>query len=220
MPPSDAPVPPATGAHLGPGLTPAPFVPGRYATAIQRSLTGTHELQLVREVSTASLVLELDRDGAARACRGWRYLMTNDGPEVQSEDRFREQAGFRGRHRVDGDAIEVELTADPSVCPTVAEHMLAPARASRWILRCVRATPDGHPTLRAPVLVCTWTGPASPERDAHVVDGLGPAGTIVLGAAPGLRVKLEGGVPGLVGEPAKVTAETATVAADAWQTPF
>ncbi len=56
-----------SAADLGPGLAPATFAPGRYATAIQRSLAGTHELQLVREASTASLALELDADGAARA---------------------------------------------------------------------------------------------------------------------------------------------------------
>lgn len=71
----------AIAADLGPGLAPAAFAPGRYATAIPRSLAGTHELQLVREASTASLALELDADGAARACRGWRYLLTNDGPD-------------------------------------------------------------------------------------------------------------------------------------------
>lgn len=210
-----------SAADLGPGLAPATFAPGRYATAIQRSLAGTHELQLVREASTASLALELDADGAARACRGWRYLLTNDGPEVQTEERFREQAGFRGSYRAHDGAVVVELRRDDEVCAPVVEHARVPGRATHLELRCVLAVPAGHPTLTAPVLVCWWLGPPSPERDALAVPGLGPEGAIVLGAAPGLRVKLDGGLPGMdARDPITLTAVVTAVADDAWASPF
>jgi hypothetical protein len=87
--PDAASVAAASGAsiELGAGLRGVPFVPGRYATVIHRRLSGTHARQLVRETSSASLALTLAADGAAQACRGWRYAMTNDGPQVHTDDR-------------------------------------------------------------------------------------------------------------------------------------
>lgn len=195
---------------LGPGLRAAPFVPGRFATVIRRQLDGGHALQRVREVASASFVLEL-RDGNARACRGWRYTMTNDGPEAHSEDRFREQAGFRGSYVERAGIVEVELTRDDGVCAPIAEYTYPPQRATTIRLACAQAAPLDHALLNAPVLVCRWQGTPAAERDAHVVEGLGPAGAIVLGAAPGLEVTVAGTPPGMteLGPPST----TATVAA-------
>jgi len=212
-----APVATPTGAtiELGAGLRGVPFVPGRYATVIHRDLSGTHARQLVRETSAASLALTLADDGTAQACRGWRYAMTNDGPRVHTDDQFREQAGFAGRWRADGDAVVVDVTADAAVCPTLAEGRLPQARATTLTLRCALAAPAGHPHLTTPVLVCRWEG-ASPERDAHVLDELGPAGAIVLGAAPGLRVTVTGAPPRLVGAPRAIAVVSEAVGDDAW----
>lgn len=69
-----------SGATLAPGLVRQPFAPGRYATAIARTLTGTHDFQLVREQSVASFALTLTDDGAATACRGWRYQRPTTAP--------------------------------------------------------------------------------------------------------------------------------------------
>ncbi len=206
---------------VGAGLRAMAFAPGRFATAIQRSQAGTHARNLVREDSTASLTLTLAADGSARACRGWRYLMTNDGPGVHTDDRFREQAGFRGTWTERAGVVVVELASDDGVCAPVGEYTTTRARATTLPLRCVLATPDGHPTLTAPVLVCEWAGAPSSEQRAHAVSGLGPVGAIVLGAAPGLRVKLEGGLPGMVSLAATtMTATVAAVADDAWTTAF
>src|SRR5690606_10882396 len=106
---------------LGADLVPSAFVPGRYAIAIQRTLHGTHALQVLDEDSTSTLVLELGADGTATACRGWRYLFRNAGPEVQTEDRYREQRGYRGRYTVVDGVAELELTIDDAVCPHVFE---------------------------------------------------------------------------------------------------
>lgn len=217
----DGPAAVAPGFDLGPGLRAVAFAPGRFAAAIQRSLSGTHARNRVREDSTASLVLELSSDGTARGCRGWRYVMTNDGPTVHTDDRFREQAGFRGRYTERGGAIDVELTRDDQVCEPVAEYALVPSRATTITLRCALAVADGHPTLTAPVLVCQWTGAASPEREAHTVAALGPPGSIVLGAAPGLRVKLGGGLPGMVStSESTITVTVDAVADGAWRSAF
>lgn len=207
----------ASGPPLAPGLVRQPFAPGRYATAIARTLTGTRDFQLVREQSVASFALTLTDDGAATACRGWRYQMTNDGPDVHTDDRFEEQVGYRGRYRQVGDDVEVELTRDDQVCAPIAVPALAPSRATTVRLRCTAATAAGHPTLSGAVLVCTWLGPPSPEQAAHAVDGLGPAGTWLLGAAPGLRLGVTGAPPELVGDPTAITATTTAIPDDAWR---
>ncbi len=210
--------PQGAAVELGAGLRRVPFVPGRYATVIHRRLSGTHARQLVRESSAASLALTLAADGDAQACRGWRYTMTNDGPRVHTTDQFREQAGFAGRWRADGDAVVVEVTADAAVCPTISEGQLPRARATTLTLRCALAEPAGHPHLTAPVLVCRWDGPPSPEREAHAVDDLGPADAIVLGAQPGLRVTVTGTPPRLIGAPRTIAVASEQVGDDAWST--
>ena len=147
--------------------------------------------------------------------------MTNDGPRVHTDDRFREQAGFRGTWIERGGVVEVEVARDDGVCAPIGEYTMTPARATALTLRCVLAAPDGHPTLTAPVLVCQWAGAPSSEQRAHAVSGLGPDGAIVLGAAPGLRVKVDGGLPGMVSIAASTTTTTvAEVADDAWTTAF
>lgn len=218
--PSD-PASPAVVApfELGAGLRVTPFTPGRFATVVRRTLDGLHALQRVHEVSNASFVLEL-QGGEARACRGWSYAMTNDGPDVHSEDRFREQAGFRGSYVVRDGVVEVELTRDDAVCAPIAEFTYAPPRATTIRLACALAAPRDHALVTGPVLVCSWQGTPGTERDGLVVDGLGADGALVLGAAPGLEVTVTGTPPGMMelGPPA-TTAKVAAapLADDAWQ---
>ncbi len=204
---------------LGPGLGAAAFVPGRFAAVIHRQLDGIHALQRVHEDSSASFVLEL-HGGQARVCRGWRYQMTNDGPDVHSDDRFREQAGFRGTYVERAGVIIVSLQRDDGGCAPIAEFMYPPARATTIGLECVMAAPDGHPVLTTPVLVCRWTSTPSSERDAHTVAGLGPADAIVLGPGPGLAVTIVDTPPAMAAVgPSSLTAAPASepLADDAWQ---
>lgn len=214
-----SPAGPPPAFDLGPGLKAVAFAPGRFATVVRRRLAGTHALQEVREDSAASLTLVL-ADGVARACRGWRYTMTNDGPDVHSDDRFREQAGYRGTYAVRDGVVELELARDDAVCAPIAEFMYPPPRATTISLRCVLAAPDGHPTLTAPVLVCRWTSTPARERDPHLIDGLGPSDALVLGAEPGLEVAIDAAPPGMetVDEPStRITAAAAPLPDDAWQ---
>lgn len=212
---------------LGPDLEPAAFSPGRYASVIQRSARGTHALQRLSEDSTASFVLELAADGSATACRGWRYLFENDGPTVHSEERFREQQGYRGRHEERDGFVVVDLRTDDSACAPVREYaQAAPRRAPALRLRCILAVPRNHGLLPAPALLCRWLRDEViwPEESAYVVPGLTvsagePGGWMALGAGHGLRISITGKPPGArTGAPTSVRMELAAepVLPDAW----
>jgi len=215
--------PTAPAVALGPHFVTAAFAPGRYATAIQRTLQGTHAMQLVVEDSTASFVLDLAADGAATACRGWRYNLTNDGPEIQTDERFRDQQGYRGRYSVAAGIAVVQLGSDPAVCPVVRESALELRRASAIELRCVLAVPRDHPALSAPVLLCQWLDATTNEPAAHEVAGLAPDGWFVLGSGNGLRVRMTGKPEGAhEGDPTKIVATPASsqLGTDAWERSF
>lgn len=156
---------PVPTVALGHGFTPAAFTPGRYATAIQRTMHGTHALQVLEEDSTAAFTLGLAADGTATACRGWRYEFRNDGPHVHTADHYREQQGYRGRYAVNGGVAEVVLDLDSAVCPHLFEGELALARAPRLTLRCVVAAPPPATALTAAVLLCQPTGDRPMELD-------------------------------------------------------
>lgn len=178
---------------------------------------------MLNEDSTSAFVLELAADGGATACRGWRYVFRNDGPTVHTEDRYREQQGYRGRYTVNDGVAELELSPDEAVCPHVFEGGLALARAPGLQLRCVVATPvAGHP-LPAPVLLCRVVGSAPAELEPLAVEPLATGGWFALGSGNGLLVRLTGRPPGAhAGDEPQATAEVADtpVANDAWQTPF
>ena len=91
--------------------------------------------------------------------------MTNDGPEVHSEHRFREQTGFRGIYVERAGIVEVELTRDDSVCAPIAEYTYPPQRATTIRLACAMAGPLGHALLTAPVLIRRWQGPPASPGD-------------------------------------------------------
>jgi len=209
---------------LGSGFVPTAFVPGRYATAIQRTLQGTHALQVMNEDSTAVFSLELTADGAATACRGWRYIFRNDGPEVHTEDNYREQQGYRGRYRLVDGIADVELALDNAACGHVFQGALALARAPSVKLRCVLATPAGASQLAAPVLLCSAGDPPPPtELEPQIVESLAPAGWFVLGSGNGLRVWVTGCPPGAqAGDDEKVIAKPADapLGANAWEHAF
>jgi hypothetical protein len=212
----------APSIDLGSGFTARQFTPGRYAVAVQLSRRGTHAHNRVSESSTMSLVLELAGDGSATACRGWDYAFTNDGSTVHTEDRFREQLGFRGRYAVRDGVAEAELVTDDGVCPAIAEYTKGvPRRQSTMKLRCVTAMArTGSPTV--PVLLCDWQDANTPEVEALRVREAAPRPWLILGSGNGLRIKLTGAPPKLIGEPTRVTMEVAPtlVEAGAWQHPF
>lgn len=208
---------------LVPSLTPAPFAPGRYAIAIQRTLHGTHALQVLNEDSTTSFALELAPDGTATACRGWRYVFRNDGPDIQSEDRYREQQGYRGSYTVIDGVAEIALSRDDTVCPRVFDGALALARVSQLALRCVVAKPTRASALTAPVLLCQPVGGSVPELEPYAVEQLAPPGWFALGSGNGMRVWVTGRPPGAQdGDEVRATAKPADapLAVTAWQQAF
>jgi hypothetical protein len=171
---------------------------------------GTHALQVLSEDSTAAFTLELAVDGTATACRGWRYELRNNGPQVRTADHYREQQGYRGRYTVNGGIAEVALERDDTICPHVFEGELALARAPRLALRCVVATPATSTTLVAPVLLCQPSANKPLELEPHMLESIAPASWFVLGSGSGLRVWTTGRPPGAqAGEDVKVTLKPA-----------
>jgi hypothetical protein len=210
---------------LGPGLEPVAFSPGRFATVIQRKLKGTHALQLLREDSTASFTLELEADGTAGSCRGWRYQFSNDGPDIHTEERFREQQGYRGHHVTREGFVEVDLQIDDSICPPKHEGQPAPRRSSTLKLRCARVEPRGHAVLTTPALLCQLTpsDASTGEPAAHLVPDIVPDGWMVLGTGNGLRIQVVGRPIGArAGAPTSVVVAPAPepLGRDAWEHPF
>lgn len=160
-------------------FAPTPFSPGRYTNTLVRITVATHALQLVRESLTSSFTLDLHPDGTATLCRSWRYLATNRGPDVQTEERIREQLGYRGCWRLAGDGVQVELERDDTVCPPVGEYLeLVPHHSDRWELVCRPVTALDAPGLEAPMLLCAspFEAPRFGEDEPHLVGGVGVEG--------------------------------------------
>jgi hypothetical protein len=148
--------------------------------------------------------------------------MSNDGPTVHTEGRFREQQGVsrslpRARRRRRG-----RLTAVDDLCPAIAEYMKGvPRRATTMKLRGVLANPRDASFTR-PVLLCDWLDATTPEVEALGIRDVAARPWIALGSGNGLRVKITGAPSNLIGDPPRVTVEPAPAALDldAWQPPF
>ena len=192
-------------------FAPAPFAPGRYTNTLVRTTRATHARQHIREEMESSFALALAPDGTATLCRGWFYLSSNRGPSVQTEERIREQLGYRGRWRRAGDEVHVELERDDTVCPRVGEYLeLIPRHDDRWELVChpVAALgggdeggggPPGSP-LQGPMLLCPspFPSPRFGEDEPHLVGGVilegdghdpAPHRRIVLAAGDGVQIR-------------------------------
>jgi hypothetical protein len=182
---------------------------------IERNMAGAHARQHVTHRSFASLVVELEKDGKATACLGWRHAQTVDEPP--QDRRFSVQQGFAGAHAVRDGRVEVALEPDQAVCPEVRKDQ-APPRKDAMSLRCVLARPRGHAHLTAPVLLCEWREADSFTLYDFTADGLGPDRWVVLGSGNGLRARVTGHAISTDGAPVKVVAETPSepIAPDAW----
>jgi hypothetical protein len=180
--------------ELGPDFRVARFSPGRFANMIQKNNLGRHALQVIREESTSSFILNLDPDGSATVCRGWRYLFFNDGPQVHTTEHIREQMGYRGGWASRDGWIQVDLLLDDRVCSRVGQYsQLIPNHAPKWHLRCLPVESIGQPAPATPFLVCQSTNvqPIFGEDEPHLVAGILPGLWLVLGAGNGLKIKIE-----------------------------
>lgn len=189
------PLPQNPETELGQGLrvSSSSLASGRFANAIQKNRNARHALQVIREDTTSSFVLDLNPDGTATVCRGWRYLFFNDGPRVHTTEHIREQLGYRGSWDRNGLWVIVKLTVDDDVCPAVRQYsQLIPNHASDWHLRGVAIEPIGHQVLTAPAFVCQLAENQAifGEDEPHLVSGLLQGRWIVLGPGDGMRIKL------------------------------
>lgn len=176
---------------LGPGLEVTTLIPGRFANAIQKSTNARHALQVIREDMTSSFILNLEPDGTATVCRGWRYLFFNDGPQIHTSEHIREQLGYRGRWECRDRWVHLGLKLDDVACPRVGQYShLVPDHSPEWYLRCLPILPRNHPVLMMPILACQLinVGPIFGEDQPHVVPGILPGQWLVLGAGNGLRI--------------------------------
>jgi hypothetical protein len=88
-------------------------------------------------------------------------------------------------------------------------------------LRCVVATPRSGSAV-GPVLLCDWQDANTPEADAFRIREAAPPPWLLLGGGNGLRIKVTGAPPKLIGDAARVAVEDAAtrIETDAWQHPF
>lgn len=210
--------------ELGQGLEVTTLTPGRFATAIQKNTNARHALQVIREDMTSAFILNLEPDGSATVCRGWRYVFFNDGPQVHTSEHIREQLGYRGRWEQRGRWVHLDIKLDDSVCPRVGQYsQLVPDHSPEWHLRCLPIVPRNHPTLTTPILACQLTNlePVFGEDQPHVVPGIFPGRWLLLGAGNGLRINVVASSVGGDDAPVvRVEYSPEPVRTNAWEHPF
>jgi hypothetical protein len=206
------------------GLNAIPFTPGRYANAVQKNALFRHAFQVVREDETSSFVLNLEPDGSATLCRGWRYLYFNDGPEVHTSENIREQLGYRGSWAQRDEWIYLNVAINDGVCPRIGEYShLIPDHAHEWQLRCLPISLKDSCKFNTPVLACQTTNvePEFGEDEPHVVPRILPGSWIMLGGGNGLRIRIEAkGVRGKTVPAVNLELSPEPVEVHTWQHPF
>jgi hypothetical protein len=209
---------------LGPRVEVTQVTSGRFANAIQRNTKTRHARQVIRENMTSSFVLDLEPEGSATVCRGWRYLFFNDGPTIHTVENIREQLGYRGRWENAGGWVQLEITLDDSICTRVGEYShLIPNHASPWRLRFLPIAPRNHPLLSISALVCQPTNgePVFGEDEPHVTAGILPGRWIVLGAGNGLKISVSASAVGGDEVPVvRVEYSSEPVRTNAWERSF
>lgn len=174
---------------LDEGVAVKPFAPGRYVTDVHKSVRGTHARNWYRENGRATFVLELAAGGAAKGCRGKRWATHHTGPRVNDHSRGREQQGYRGKWRLHGEGVRVDLQPNNEVCGQ--ERLYTNLEPSPWILDCVWVQPQKHLVLPAPALACQLVDGARfkwKEDGYYFVRTVFPGEWMILGPGDGLRV--------------------------------
>lgn len=160
---------------------------------------------------SSSVVLNLEADGGATACRGRRWhsvVVSNDGEGKPDVTQYEEQQGLRGRWAKRGSWMDIALKIDDSVCAPIRRG--AQGEPMPWRLECVKVAPsspsgsdaaarDVAPTL--PVLACFHEELGWPHDLGYVLDspfGLArgdgfdarrKGGWLLLGEGDGVRIR-------------------------------
>lgn len=167
---------------------------GRFSNLIQTSKRAIHSMQVFQEEIASSFILNLNADGGATVCRGWRYLFFNDGPDLHTTEHLREQLGYKGHWYKKNEWLHIDISLDENVCLPVKEYSnLVPHHATQWSIRCLAIFPKGHPTLNYPLLACQCVDSthAFGEDQPHLVsDVILPGSWILLGPDNGLVIKI------------------------------
>lgn len=175
------------------GLVPQPFETGRFANRVNRSGSGLHAGQAVRETLKSSFVLTLLAGGRATLCRGWKFLSFNDGPQMRSSESLSEQFGYSGTWRSSDQTVAIDLRQDDSICPKIGYYSsLVPQHAEHWHLRCALYAPERHPWLSIPFLACRLEGgPQFGEDEPHAVALADGHPVILLAPGNGLDISAQ-----------------------------
>lgn len=168
----------------------------RFSNVIQKNYKGTHADQVIREETTSSFILELKSDGTATACKGWRYLFFNSGPQVNETEHIHEQLGYSGKwNRIQNDGwLNLDLFYDDSSCPDIREYSkLIPKHSLQWHLHCLPLILKDHPKIKYPILACQFIDQDKVfgEDEPHLItDNVHQEQWLLLGAGNGLKIKI------------------------------
>jgi hypothetical protein len=119
---------------------------GRWAMFLETDTHGGCSMSSFDSSSRASIVLELAEEGAARGCRGRRWVSTvtsNEGDPHPDTTELMEQQGMRGTWTTRGDGLRIELGLDDSVCAPMRNAKSE--NAIPWTLDCVALAPNPGP---------------------------------------------------------------------------
>lgn len=131
-----------------------------------------------------AMVLSLQEDGTAQACREKRADSVDPDTTWRTEDRL----GMTGTWSRDGDWIDLSLRPGGGGCP--GESVSTRPAPADWLLRCTQATPPAEADIPGEPLVCRFTAPVYSESLGFQVFGLlpYPGEWIVLGDGAGLSI--------------------------------
>ena len=166
---------------------------GHFSNVVQKNHLAIHALQVIREDTTSSFILDLLSSGIARACRGWRYLFSNDGPEIHNNEQINEQLGYLGKWSENNGWVEIVLNFEEDECQHFGEYShLIPNHYAQWQLRCLQLVLKDHPKFHRPILVGQFIGMSKVFGEDHphlICDDPSNNCWLVLGTGNGIRIK-------------------------------
>jgi hypothetical protein len=204
--PAAAPAPGSTAGDL--------LGPGRFASWISYENYSSCSQSWNKYHSISSLVLDVRPDTTVVACRG-RYLHDIGGGhgETPTEMLVREQQGFSGTWRRDGDWLDFALKVDDTACPSTRGY--TNREPQDWHLRCKQPVAPDDANLPGPVLACEFADPTYTEGLSYAMHGVLPKGEwIILGPGDGVEVYATYG--DFDGDSIQVQAASTPVFEDAW----
>lgn len=166
--------------------------PGRYASNVRYSQSGSCSQSWGQYAATASLVLEIADAATVTACRGLAYQQlggTWDGGDESYGGQM--QQGMSGTWHRDGTSIELRMSPDDSVCPPVSAGVVS-GLDDAWALRCTGLADDSGRSAMS-LLGCQFADDQRHYGLGFAVDEVLPGSWIIAGGGPGLQIHEQSG---------------------------